>query len=78
MADEPDDEDLTIDQLMDLDPLGLSDQHIDKIIAYQRKMRADFEAGVKPKRDQGPKSNVDLVSALGLAPKVGPVTRRKV
>lgn len=49
---------------MQKDPLELSAQDLDQIIAYQRKARASFESGVKVKKgDSGPK--IDLV-ALGV------------
>lgn len=54
----------TIAELMSKDPLELSAQDIDQLIAYQRKARSSAESGVKVKKaDEGPK--IDLV-ALGL------------
>lgn len=67
-----------IDDLMDLDPLLLSDQNIDTIIAYQRKQRAMVESGVKPKRPTGPKVTLDLAK-LGLAKVLdAPTVKRRV
>ena len=54
-----------LDRIMDLDPLSLSDQDLEKIVAYERKMQGDFEAGVKPKKSGSEKGPIDL-SALGL------------
>lgn len=54
-----------IDILMDLDPLEMTVTDIDAIIAYHRKNRANAEAGIKPKKETGPKQKLDLV-ALGL------------
>ena len=51
-----------IDELMDKDPLQLTDQDLTQIIAYQRKMRQAWESGVKPKKEEGPK--VDLSSVM--------------
>lgn len=48
-----------LDVLMSLDPLELSKQDIDDIIAYQRKAKANFEAGIKPKKGEGA-AKVDL------------------
>lgn len=57
-----------LDELMSRDPLSLSAQDIDAIIAYQRQARARREAGVKPKRGSAePAKPLDLV-ALGLIP----------
>lgn len=53
-----------IDILMDLDPVGLSDQHLDKIIATHRKWRADYQAGVKPKKTSGQKQTLDIGSLI--------------
>ena len=59
-----------IDTLMALDPLELSAQDIDAIIAYQRQARARREAGGKTKRtaSDAPKQSLDL-AALGLIKK---------
>lgn len=62
-----------IDELMDRDPLDLSSQDIDKIIAYMRNQLMNFTAGGKPQKDEGPK--LDL-SQLGLVPKAEPIKRR--
>lgn len=64
-----------IDRIMSLDPLELSAQDIDKIIDYQRKARMNFEAGVKPSKEKGPKVSIDLVQ-LGLIPAAEPIKRR--
>jgi hypothetical protein len=41
-----------IDRLMTLDPLDLTRDDIDKLVAYQRRMRQMYEAGVKPEKQQ--------------------------
>ena len=63
-----------LDWLMHLDPLELSAQNIDQIIAYNRKALANYEAGVKPKKGEGPK--IDLV-ALGAIPKAKPISKTR-
>ena len=69
----------TVDQLMDLDPLSLTAENIDSIIAYHRKGRANAAAGIKAKRESGPKIDISSVMA-GLtgpaAPSVPTVRRR--
>ena len=59
-----------LDELMARDPLNLSAQDIDAIIAYQRQARARREAGGKTKRtaSDAPKQSLDL-AALGLIKK---------
>ena len=52
-----------LDDLMNLDPLELSEQDIDDIITYQRKARGDYDDGKPSKKADGPK--IDLVQ-LGL------------
>ncbi len=55
-----------IDTLMAQDPLSLSTQDLDRIIAYQRKMRVQREAGVrtrKPKDSAPTRLNVDALLA---------------
>lgn len=70
------DEDVNdIDYLMSLDPLELSKQNIDQIILYHRNQRALRERGVKPSKDKGPKSTIDLVG-LGLKPAAPKINRR--
>lgn len=64
-----------IDELMDKDPLNLSEQDIDAIIAYQRKMKGISDSGVKPSKVAGPKVAISLES-LGLKKPSEPVKRR--
>ena len=64
-----------IDTLMALDPLELSAQDIDSIIAYHRKGRALFESGVKPKRSG---EAAPSLAEIGLAQKPAPLKRRKL
>lgn len=72
MADEPLND---IDFLMSLDPLELSKQDTDIIIAYHRNQRALREKGIKPKKDKGPSTTIDL-TALGLKPAAPKINRR--
>lgn len=60
-----------LDDLMDLDVLSLSQRSIEDIIAYYRNLRS----GPKPKKDTGPKVQIDLVK-LGLKKEAEPVKRR--
>lgn len=58
-----------LDELISRDPLDLSAQDIDKIIAMQRQYRAQREApkaGRKPKGDAAATPKIDLATALGL------------
>lgn len=64
-----------IDLLMSIDPLELSQQDISAIIIYHRNQRALREKGIKPKKDKGPTSTIDLVS-LGLKPATPKINRR--
>ncbi len=63
-----------INELADRDPLSLSARDIDDIIAYQRKARANYEAGGKAKPEKST-VKIDLV-ALGLVAKPEPMKRR--
>lgn len=57
-----------IDELMNRiceDPALASGKDIDDLIAYHRKNRANAEAGIKPKKESGPKQKIDLAE-LGL------------
>jgi len=55
----------TIDRVMRLDPLHMSDQDLDVIIAYYRKARALFETGAKPKRGANAAGEkVDLTNVI--------------
>lgn len=60
---------------MDLDPLELSSGDIDAIILYHRRNRANAEAGIKPKKESGPKRTLDLAE-LGLKKIEAPIKRR--
>jgi len=76
MASEP--EVNTIDALMDLDPLSLTSENIESIIAYHRKARANAASGTKAKKDTGPKVDISSVMAgLTGATEVKPIVRRR-
>lgn len=69
----------TVDALMDLDPLQLTQEDISSIIAYHRKARANATSGGKAKRDTGPKIDISEVMAKlaePLAQAAGIVRRR--
>src|SRR5258705_55551 len=51
--------------LMTLDPLDLTKQDLDKIIAYQRKQRLAREGGAKTKRATSDAPAVDIKALLG-------------
>lgn len=61
-----------LDDLMNEDPLNLSEQDIDDIIAYQRKAQGIYDSGGKAPKVEGKK--VDL-EGLGLLKNV-PVMKR--
>ncbi len=62
--------------LMSLDPLDLTKQDLDKIIAYQRKQRLAREGGAKTKRATGEAPAVDIKALLGKIQKPAiPTTR---
>lgn len=70
-----------LDELMDKDPLQLSKQDLDAIIAYQRKARANYESGVKPKKGSGEAVKLDSIVAglLGqAAPAPAATVKRRV
>lgn len=69
MTDAPEDDFSDLDVLMSLDPLGLSAQDLDRIIAYQRKTRIQREAGVKTKKPKAVAPKMDL-SALIAKPAI--------
>jgi hypothetical protein len=63
MTDKPDFSD--IDTLMAQDPMSLSTQDLDRIIAYQRKQRVQREAGVRTKKvSDKPATKIDITSLL--------------
>lgn len=71
-----------IDELMarvSEDPINAPKQDLDAIIAYHRRNRANAEAGIKPKKETGPKQTLDL-AALGLSKPVvtAPPMKRRV
>ena len=72
----------SIDVLMSLDPLEMSKQDLDAIIQYQRKAKANFDMGIKPKKGANAEGKtIDLSQIVsnitGAAPKVtGKVERR--
>lgn len=63
---------------LDAKDVGLwNKSDIDDIITYQRKMRAQREAGVKVRKTKSdtPEKKIDLL-ALGLVKKIEPIKRR--
>lgn len=79
MTDEDDFND--VDELMSIDPLNLSKQNLDRIIAYQRKQRTQREQGVKtkkPRSESQPSIQLsELLAGLPSAPQPKPGTSIK-
>lgn len=77
MTDEPETD---LDTLMSQDPLSLSDQDIDRIIAYQRKMRGLREAGVRVKKPkiEGTAPKLDLAALMAQPAKQSSTFKRRV
>lgn len=65
-----------LDRIMNEDPLNLTKEDLDALIAYHRKARANFELGTKSKakKETGPQQTINLES-LGLVPKPPPMRR---
>ena len=58
-----------ISELFARDPLHLSDQDLDKIVAREREAQAQHELGIKPApKPKKPSKTLDLLKDLGLAP----------
>lgn len=78
MSDEPETVN-TIDYLMDLDPLELAklEDGVSAMVVIMRQFRAKSQAGIKPKKESGPKVKLDF-AALGLKakPAEAPIKRR--
>lgn len=70
---EPDPPLLDVDTLMARDPLSLSAQDIDQIIAYHRKARARKAAGEKPIK---PKIDISAILKAAPKPEAAPLKRR--
>jgi len=72
-----------LDELMsrlDLDPSLATTGDIDLIIAHQRKARANFESGIKPKKGEGSGPKIEaseLLSKLNLAPSAPAATIKR-
>lgn len=70
-----------IDVIMNLDPLELSEQDVDKIIKYERAQRLAHELGVKPKKEKGQSISLENVLASllpGNQPKPEPTLKRRI
>lgn len=66
-----------LDELMSKDPLTLTKDDLDNIIAYERKYRAQLAAGIKPKKEKGPTIDISSVlSNLTKKPAASVVKRR--
>lgn len=64
--------------LMSLDPLDLTKQDLDRIIAHQRKQRVAREGGAKTKKAKDGAPAVDIKALLGKIQKPGPVVVKAV
>lgn len=65
----------TLDMIMDRDPCELSSADLDAIIAYQRKYRANLEAGgAKPKRTTAAAKGAVKIDISALVKAVAPPT----
>jgi hypothetical protein len=70
---EPEDDHNTIDELMAIDPVGLSKQDLKRIVAYERKQRAQREQGIKTKKPKGEvPASLSIESLLATLPKATP------
>ena len=67
-----------LDELMDRDPLNLSAQDIDDIVAYHRRQRARRASGEKPEKNTaGPKIDLSsIIKSLKPAEAKPVITRR--
>lgn len=66
-----------LDELMNLDPLSLtrSSPELEALIKVYRNQRSNAEAGIKPKKESGPKVKIDLDAVMqGLKAKIAPST----
>lgn len=76
MTDEIEMTESDLDALMDRDPLSLSSQDIDTIIAYQRKQRARRAAGEKVVKDTGPRKSLSEILGKTMPVAAPAITRR--
>lgn len=69
----------TVDDLMSIDPLELTADNIDSIIAHHRKARANAAQGIKAKKESGPKIDISSVMAnlTGAVEAKPPTVRRR-
>ena len=81
-AAEKEQQETDLNVLMSLDPLELTRQDRDQIIAYQRKQRAQREAGVKVKKPKAESPPIDFKALMSTvvkpAPKAGATIRRRI
>lgn len=54
---------MSLDELNELDPADLTAKHIDQLILFYRKQRVYSEAGIRPKKEKAPTK--DIGKALG-------------
>lgn len=50
-----------LDDLMNIDPLDLTDDEIAQIVAHHRKQRGLQAQGIKPKKEKGPGVSIDHI-----------------
>lgn len=74
MSDEPEILDLNV--LMSIDALELTRTDIDQIIAYQRKHRAQREAGIKIKKPRAESPKINFKELMASIPKPEPEPKK--
>lgn len=70
----------TINELVDKPVAELQPSDIKEIIAFQRKARANFEAGIKPSKAKSESSKASvskLIESLDLKPKSNVIINRR-
>lgn len=71
-------EENTLDMLMSMDPLELSDEHLDEIVKFLRQQRMMVQYGVTPKKAKKAESPdlTNVMSALMVTPQKQETDRR--
>lgn len=67
-----------LDELMDRDPLDLSDSDLDKIIDFHRKQRSRRASGEKPAKPSAPTVDISHIINKKVAESTPTISRRKL
>ena len=70
------DETNPLNHIMNLLPLEMPPKDLDDVIAYIRRLKTDYDVGIKPKKGDPNVGGVELLQKIGMVTKPSAIKRR--